>query len=530
MRTVWLWLAVAALGQAAGPNELRFAMAGDPKSFDALHVSEENSEVVRYLTGGVLLRVNRATDQIQPELAETWAVTEGGRAISFHLRAGLRFSDGTALGAEDVARTLRAALDPKQASPAGDAFRSDKGEPEIKVTSARDVTLRYAGPKPGLDRLFDTLAIVPAAGRTGFPASAGPYFVGEYKSGEFVRLARNPYYWKRDAAGKQLPYIDSVRIDIQPNHDLEAARFLRGELDVINKLEPQGFDRVAKANAGSARNTGASLDAEFLWFNERPSPDLPEWKRKWFASAVFRHAVSQAIRRDDIARVVFGGHAHAAAGPVSPANRFWFNGALKPLPFDVEAARRSLREQGFITLKDGTLRDAEGHAVEFSLITNAGNRPRQAMAAVIQEDLGKIGIRVNVVTLDFGSLIERIMRSFRYEGALLGFANVEVDPSEQMNVWLSSGAQHAWWPREQKPATAWEAEIDRLELAQASEASREARKKAIDAVQRIAVEQEPIIYLVNPDYLGAVAARVKGALPSPVPPQILWNVEWLKLE
>jgi peptide/nickel transport system substrate-binding protein len=529
MRAAWLLLAWAAWLQAAGANELRFAIAGDPKTFDALHVSEENSEVVRYLTGGVLVRVNRATDQVQPELAESWEIMEGGRAISFHLRAGLRFSDGSALMADDVARTLRTALDPKQASPAGDAFRSDKGNPEIKVTGPRDVTLRYPGPRPGLDRLFDSLSIVPARTAGRFPASAGPFFVAEYKSGEFVRLTRNPRYWKKDAAGRQLPYLDSMRIEFQPNRDLEVARFLRGELDLINKLEPLGFDRVAKANPAAARNAGASLDSEFVWFNQRPSPGLPEWKRKWFTSAAFRHALSQSIRRDDIARVVFGGHAHAAAGPVSPANRFWFDAALKPLPYDGQTPLQALAAEGF-TLRDGVLRDGERHPVEFSLITNAGNRPRQAMAAVVQEDLGKIGIRVNIVTLDFSSLIERIMKSFQYEAALLGFANVELDPNEQMNVWLSSGQQHAWWPGEKTPATPWEAEIDRLELAQASEASRDARKKAFDAVQKIAVKQEPIIYLVNPDYLGAIAPRVKGAQPGAIPPQILWNVEWLQVQ
>lgn len=529
MRAVSVLLACAVCACAAGPNELRIAMSGEPKSFDALHVSEENSETIRFLTGGVLLRVNRATDQLQPELAESWAITEGGRAITFHLRAGLRFSDGSALTAEDVARTLRTALDPKQASPTGDTFRSDKGEPQVLAASGRDVTLRYPVAKPGIDRLFDALSIVPPAGSSRFPASAGPFYVAEYKSGEFVRLARNPYYWKKDAAGKQLPYLDSVRVEIQPNRDLEVAQFLRGELDLVNKLEPESFDRVAKASPAAARNLGASLDSEFLWFNQRPTAGLEEWKRKWFTSAAFRHAVSQSIRRDDIARVVFAGHAHAAAGPFSPANRFWFNATLKALPYDAKAPLRALAAEGF-TLRDGVLRDREGHAVEFSLITNAGNRPRAGMAAVIQEDLGKIGIRVNIVTLDFGSLIERIAKTYQYEAALLGFANVEIDPNEQMNVWLSSGAQHAWWPGQKTPATPWEAEIDKLELTQASEASRETRKKAFDAVQRIAAEQEPIIYLVNPDYLAAIGPRVKGAQAGAVPPQILWNVEWLRVE
>lgn len=513
---------------AAPRNELHFCMAGDPKTFDPLMVTESHSEMVRYLTAGVLVRVNRVTDQVQPELAESWKITEGGRTITFRLRAGLKFSDGSALSAGDVARTFHRALDPKTASPAGDILRASGGDPELTVISPRDIAIRYKNARAGLDRLFDSLAVSPLnPGR--LPASAGPFFVAEYSAGSFVRLARNPHYWKRDPAGRQLPYLDSIRIDIQQNHDIERARFLRGELDLIAPLEPESFERISKDKPGTARTLGPSLDSEFLWFNESPAKTLPEWKRTWFTSAVFRHAVSGAIHRDDIARIAFRGHAHPAAGPISTANRFWFNAALKPPQTSAAAALKALANAGFI-LRDGVLRDSKGHAVEFSLATNSGNQARARIAPLIQSDLREIGIRVNIVSLDFGSLVERMTKSLDYEAILLGFANVDPDPGEEMNVWLSSGAQHAWWPAEKTPATPWEARIDELELRQASEATREGRKKAIDELQRVVVEQEPIVYLVNPDYLYAVSPALHGMQPGVAPPQILWNVEWLRLE
>jgi peptide/nickel transport system substrate-binding protein len=529
----WNGLAVAlaaSLVAFTAPNlkELRFCIPGDPKSFDPLQAAESNAETIRFLTSGVLVRVNRATDQLQPELAESWDLGEGGRAITFHLRAGLKFSDGTSLTAADVARTLNRALDPKEASPTGDTFRAAEGNPEIRVVSPREITIRYKAPKAGLDRLFDSFSIVPP-NPAKLPATAGAFYVSEYHPGDYLRLARNPYYWKHDQAGRQLPYLDSIRIDIQQNHDIELARFLRGEIHIINKVDPDSFDRIEREKPGAARSLGASLDPEFLWFNQAPAKTMPDWKRKWFTSAAFRHAVSEAIYRDDLARIVFRGHAHPAAGPISPANRYWFNAELKRLPTDPQASLKLLAAEGF-NLRDGVLRDRDGHAVEFSLITNAGNRARERMASLIQADLGKIGIRVVIATLDFGSLIERIARTFDYDACLLGFANVEVDPNEQQNVWLSSGAQHTWWPEQKAPATPWEARIDRLELSQASSGSREARKKAIDEMQRIVVEQEPIIFLVNPDYLAAVSPSLKGVQPSVAPPQLLWNVEWIRLE
>lgn len=510
-------------------RELRLAIPGDPKSFDPLHAAlESNGEVIRYLTGGVLIRVDRATDAPVPELAESWRVTEGGRTISFHLREGLRFSDGSPLTADDVARTLAAALDPKEASPAGDTFRSEGGAPHIEVRSPRDILIRYAAVKPGVDRLFDQLAIAPKDRSARLPAAAGPFFVAEYKPGSAIVLRRNPWYWKRDASAARLPYFDSIRIDIQTNHDLQLTRFERGETDLIESrsLDPDTFDRLTKARPGTAHDAGASLDSEFLWFNEAPSAGVPEWKRKCFGSAAFRRAISGSIHREDLIRIVYKGHAHAAAGPISTANRFWFNTRLHPLAYN-PAALQTLLATGF-TLKDGVLRDASGHAVEFSLITNSGNRERERMAALIQGDLSRIGVRVNIVTLDFGSLIERVAKTGAYEACLLGFANVDEDPIEEMNVWLSSGSHHAWWPEEKSPATPWEARIDQLELAQASEGSRAQRKKLLDEMQEIVAAQEPIIYLVNPDYLYAMSPELKGAKPGIMPPQLLWNVEWLR--
>jgi peptide/nickel transport system substrate-binding protein len=511
-------------------KELRFAIAGDPKTFDPLQSSDSDSETIRYLTAGVLVRINRVTDALEPELAESWEWKDGGRAIFFHLREGLKFSDSSPLTADDIARTLNRALDPKQASPTGDTFRAADGNPEITVTSPRDISIRYKSFKAGLDRLFDELAIMPSGppdlGK--FPVTSGPYFVAEHLPGEYVRLARNSHYWKHDTSGRQLPYIDSVRIDIQQNRDIELTRFLRGELNLIDRIEPSNFDRIVKEKSTAARDVGPSLDPEFLWFNQSPAKTLPEYKRKWFTSTVFRNAVSAAIHREDMVRIVFHGYAHAAPGPISPANHFWFDSSLKPFTDDPQGALKSLAAEGFFE-HDGVLRDRDGHPVEFSLVTQAGKPTREKMASLVQDDLGKLGIKVNIVTLDIGSVLDRIAKTLDYEAVLLG-THAEIDPMEEMNFWLSSGPQHFWWPKEKSPATPWEARIDELELKQATEASRDERKKLIDEFQKIVVTQQPVIYLVYPDFLCAISPSLRSVRPAVVPPQLLWNVEWLSLE
>jgi peptide/nickel transport system substrate-binding protein len=357
-------------------------------------------------------------------------------------------------------------------------------------------------------------------------AVLGPFMVADYKPGSSVLLKRNSNYWKADEHGRRLPYLDSIRLDIQPNRDVEMLRFKRGELDLINSLDSEYFDKLAVASPQLVHDAGASLDSEQLWFNEVAKSPLPAYKKNWFHSANFRRAISQAINRDDLSRVVFHGHAEPALGPFSPANKFWFNGSLKPQNYSPDAALQALQSDGF-HMENGALKDKEGNEVVFSIITNAGNKYREHMAVLIQEDLQKIGIHVNVVTLDFPSLIERMTQSFDYEAILLGLTNVDLDPNGEMNVWLSSSENHQWNPQQKTPETAWEAEIDRLMRAQASARDANKRKQSFDRVQEIAVEQEPFIFLINKNALSAVSTAVHGADPVILSPQTFWNAERL---
>jgi len=516
-------------GSASAQGELRFCLRSEPKTFDPLKVEDDASVVVRYLTGGVLLRMNRQTQALEPELAQSWKVSKDGRQITFQLRSGISFSDGTPFSAEDVAYTVQQLMDPALHSPTGDAFRSGPGNVDTKIISATQISITFPAPVAGLDRQFDQVAILSAHSGRKEMAVLGPFMMADYKAGATVLLKRNPNYWKSDAQGRKLPYLDSIRLDIQPNRDVEMLRFKRSEIDLINSLDSEYFDKLAATSPQLVHDAGPSLDSEQMWFNEVAKSPLPQYKKNWFRSANFRRAISQAINRDDLARVVFRGHAQAAIGPVSPANKFWFNARLKPETYSPDAALKALQGEGF-RLENGTLKDKDGNEVLFSVITNSGNKYRERMATMIQEDLQKIGIHVNVVTLDFPSLIERMTQTFDYEAILLGLTNVGLDPSEQMNVWLSSSENHQWNPSEKSPETPWEAEIDRLMRAQASSADAQKRKESFDRVQEIAVEQAPFIYLVNRNALSAVAASVQGASPVILVPQTYWNVERLAVK
>ena len=527
-RTVVISMMLLALGTgiAAAESQLHFCLRSEPKTFDPLKVEDDASVVIRYLTGGVLVRMNRQTQVLEPGLALSWKVSQDSRQITFKLRHGVSFSDGTPFSAEDVAYTVQQLMDPALHSATGDAFRSGAGKVDTKIISPTEVSITFPASVAGLDRQFDQVAILSAHSPKKEMAVLGPFMVADYKPGATVLLKRNPNYWKTDEQGHKLPYLDSVQLDIQPNRDVEMLRFKRNEIDLINTLDSEYFDKLASTSPRLVHDAGASLDSEQMWFNQVGKSPLPGFKKAWFRSANFRRAVSEAINRDDLAKIVFRGHAQAAIGPLSPANKFWFNSKLKPQPYSPDRALMALEGEGF-RLQNGALKDKDGNQVIFSIITNSGNKYRERMATMIQEDLQKIGIHVNVVTLDFPSLIERMTRTFDYEAILLGLTNVGLDPNEQMNVWLSSSENHQWNPSEKTPETPWEAEIDTLMRAQASASDANKRKASFDRVQEIAVEQAPFIYLVNRNALSAISANVHGANPVILVPQTYWNADRL---
>lgn len=512
-------------------GELRFCMRADPKTFDPLLVDDQPGETIRYLTGGVLIRLDRATQELQPELAESWRVDGGG--IEFRIRGDLRFSDGSAFTAADAAYTLKTLLAPGANFPGADAFHAGGGSISVEQPGPDRVRLRFAKPLAGVERLFDQVVMVSSRwpanrrGETGMPV-LGPYQVAEYRAGAYVLLRRNPHYWRTGAGGRRLPYIDSVRVLIQQNRSLELLRFMKGEIDLIDTLDPGDYERLARGGAWRTYDLGPGLGTEQMWFNQTSAAPIPDYRKTWFQTPGFRAAISAAVNRGDIARVVYRGKAVPAAGPVSPANRFWFDSRLPAPVYAPEQALAALARAGFHKA-GGALRDSRGHAVEFSIITNAGNRLREGTAAMIQQDLARIGVSVTVVTLDFPSLIERITRTFDYDACLLGFSSVDLDPNGQLNVWLSAANAHAWNPEQKTPATAWEAEIDRLMARESTEPSAARRKAAFDQVQEIAVREAPMLFLVYRHTLCAASGALRNLSAAVVGPQMIWNVEQLYL-
>jgi peptide/nickel transport system substrate-binding protein len=512
----------------AQPNQLRIALRADPKTLDPMMVTEESGDTIRYLTQAPLIRLNRQTQLAEPALAVAWKVLDHGRALQFELRPGVRFATGEPFDSADVAYTFARLADKSSAVPAGEALRATTPLAAVETPTPLRAIIRFTVPVADPTGLFDELPLL--SSRTAKPTGLGPFAIDSYEPGARLTLKRNPNYWKRDAQGRPLPYLSQIQISFQNNRDLELALFRRGEEDIINALDADNFERLRADGARQVIDAGPTFDAEMLWFNLSPKAPLPPFKREWFASPAFRQAISLALSREALVRLAYRGAAEPAFGPISPAARNWIHTGLdrSQVMANPTAALQRLQSAGF-TLANHQLRDRIGNPVEFSLITNAGNKTRARLAQLIEQDLAAIGVKLNIVSLDMPSLVERLMKSGNYEACLLGLVGIDLDPADQANLWMSSSATHQWNPSQAKPGTAWEAEIDAQMRILTTESNTAKRKRAAWRLQEIAAAQQPLIYLVHPHALMAAQSGLAGTAPVALRPRLLWNAERLSL-
>jgi peptide/nickel transport system substrate-binding protein len=362
----------------------------------------------------------------------------------------------------------------------------------------------------------------------------GPFRFTEHVPGERIVLERNPFYWKVDRAGNQLPYLDRLVFMFVPSEDAQAVRFQSGEADITTRLSAANFSVLLRDQRNrnyELIDRGPGLDYTFLFFNQNnlpeKAPSAIARKLTWFRQLPFRQAVSTAIDREGIVRLAYRGRATPLWGHVPPGNKVWVNRSLPKPGRSVEHARQLLQKAGFGWKADGTLVDKEGQPVEFTVVTNAGNTERIQIATIIQDDLKQLGMRVSVVTLELRALLDRLLTTHEYEACVLGLGGSDGDPNSEMNVWLSSGNTHLWNPEQSQPATAWEAEIDALMRRQLTTRDVQLRKRLYDRVQELVAQNLPIISLVSPSVLVGATKGLGNFRPSVLDHHALWNVEEL---
>lgn len=526
----------------APPKTLNFLVAADEPSFIASF----------FLMTGRLVDFDHQTQKYLPGIAESWT-TADGKTVDMKLRAGLKFSDGQPLTVDDIIFTLTAMTDEKVKSPLfHDAMLID-GKP-IDTKKISDTEMQFIFPKPvaSVENYFVNLGVLPrhileadlSSGKLAEVwkidspvekiVTSGPFTVSAATPGEKIEYVRNEHYYKKDPAGTQLPYIDALTIEVVPDANNTFARLGQGTIDIADRIRANDFSEFTKGQSDvRGFDAGPGLGVDHIIFNQNANaPDgLPlsnATKRTWFANKKFRQAIASAIDRDSIAKVTLQGLASPIYGIVSPGNRVWLSPSLKKIDYDLKASEQLLAETGF--KKAGTpdapvLTDAQNNVVEFTLLVPAENEQRKLMAAIVQEDLAKLGIKLQVVPLENKDVSERLIKTYDYDAILFGFAITDVEPSSLASFLLSNGSNHQWQPKQKSPATAWEARIDELFYQQAIERDQQKRLDLYTEIQSIFREELPVIPLVSRHVVTASNKKIGNFAPSCITPYSLWNIE-----
>ena len=435
----------------AGPSrggELIASLRSEPATYNRFIDHSTAGEALALLTQAPLVYVNRATDTLEPWLAESWSESADHLTYTIKLRQGVAFSDGTPLTSADVLFTFRALYDPKVESPlAGDTLVNGK-QLQIEAPDPSTVLVRLPSPfAPGL-RLIDGVRILPRhkleralaegtfndAWSVKTPlteiAGLGPFVLAEHVSGQRLVFTRNPHYWRKDAAGVALPYLDKLTVVIA-SQATEALKLQSGEVDLMTNGDIRPDDYAAfkrAADQGRVRliDGGLGLDPSLLWFNLTPA-HANDPKGRLFHQKAFRQAISCAIDRQAIVNTVYLGAAVPVYGPVTPANKTWFADVRPSCEHDAGRARALFATVGLTDRNnDGMLEDGSGLPVRFSILTQA-EHIRSRVVAVLQEQLRQAGISVDIVTLDQGGLFDRFKQG-NYDTIYFGIQASATDP------------------------------------------------------------------------------------------------------
>ncbi len=496
-----------------------------------------------------LVAFNSATLENECYLCLSAEVAEDGLSVTYVLREGLLWSDGTPLTVDDVLFSAQLHGDPAVNSRLVSSFALG-GEPVVwERVDDRTIVQRM----PVLDAAaFDLArwAVVPrhvfepafeAGGAEavqqlwgiGTPPSelvaGGPFRVRAVRANEEIVLERNPNYFVQDTFGNQLPYLDTLTFKAASDANAMLAQFLTSEIDIMTLIFIDEVLAVRDAvDAGRVDATvlaGVTMSGSptKFWGNwQNPDPRL----RELFRDVRFRRALSHLADREAIIDLAFGGLGAPLYGPFSSGNTRFFDPEAfvdgeSRFAYDPEAAAALLAELGYDQRNaQGLLVNAEGETIAFNIMGYASAPDHAAVAQVLADDFRAAGLDVTTTIGDTSSVVTPASRNFNDDGTrnfdvlMSGFGGV-ADPPTRRNLYTLDGPARLWnlaRPGNDRPEYLQDFELELLGLANAALATfdEDERFAAYSEFQRLAASQLPFVYLYTPAVSFGYNDRVGG--------------------
>jgi peptide/nickel transport system substrate-binding protein len=474
---------------------------GDASNLIPMLASDSASHDISGLIYNGLVKYDKNLNLVG-DLAESWEVSPDGLTITFSLRRGVKWHDGTPFTAEDLLFGFRTITDPQTPTAyAGDYLEVKRAE----VLDTHTFRVTYRKPfAPGLST-WGNLVVLPKhllAGQditksklTREPIGTGPYQFKQWLTQEKIVLESNPDYFE----GR--PYIDGYIYRIIPD---PATMFL--------ELKAGGVDWMGLTPIQYRRQTNyPGFDREFRKYSYLPFSYTYlgyNLLSPLFRDRRVRQAISYAIDKEEIIKVVLLGLGEISTGPYKPG-AWYYNPLVKRYPYNPERAKELLREAGWGDSDGDGILDRDGEPFEFTILLNWGNQSRLNSAEIIQWRLGQIGIKVKLRVMEWASFINEYIDKKRFEAVILGWST-GVDP-DQYDIWHSSKTDY----KELNFISYKNREVDALLEKARRVFNREERKKYYFRFQEILAEEQPYTFLFVPYALPVIHARFRGIKPAP---------------
>lgn len=434
-----------------------------------------------------------------PSLARSWEVSPDGLTYTFHLQRGVTWHDGRPFSADDVVFSYQKVL-------AGNARTRGlmANVATLEAPDANTVVFRLKAPYAAFlyafdlgggaiypRHLYDTDVPLAQNPNNATPIGTGPFKFKRWERGAYIELVRNEHYWQ---AGK--PYLDGITYRVIPD---AASRRLALEQGTVQQavgqdIEPADLARVAALPHIASTRKGYEYwsSMHFLELNAQ---------RKPFDDKRFRQALAHAINREFITEKIMFGTGVVPTGPIHRNTRY----------YDPDVRRYAYDPKRAIALLDeiGLKPDANGVRITIGFIPSPFGELQRRIAEVIRQNLSQVGIKVEIENLDLGGVISRVSNwdydvhangVFQYGDPAIGVARTYLGSNIRKGVMYSNTSHY------NNP------EVDAL-FEEAARSNDEARRQALySRIQKILVEDVPVLWLAETSYTTLLDRRVRDAI------------------
>ncbi|MGH2723679.1 MAG: ABC transporter substrate-binding protein [Actinomycetota bacterium] len=470
-------------GEAGEPKSggvFKFARPEEPLSWDPIVPSDNGSIWAMMQIYDQLVQINRESTGVEPDIAESWEISEDGLVYTFTLREA-QFSNGDPVTAEDVKFSIERSAGPDNAY----SFLFTMIE-SVEVVDERTITITLTRPyAPFLANLsLFTASIVPQKvvqelgdefGQQ--PVGSGPFMLQEFRKGQHSILVRNPNYWKEDR-----PYLDEVQLLFVPDDNARVVQLRSGEVDAINVIPFNQIDSL-KQESGIEVLVEPLFRFDTIWLNNE-APPLDDVK--------VRQALNYGLDKEAINQAVFFGYGEVA-NHFMPKMPHW-SPDVEPYPYDIEKAEELMAES---SAPDG---------FDFTLTVPTGDIDAKQIAEIAKEQWEELGVNVTIQELDVGTAYENF-EAGTYEAFAQYIVSDLPDDDELAAIqfdYEAVGGFESFFTRYQSERAT------ELVNAAASTLDENERAELYKELQEVVVEEAPTVALTFTPARNAIRDYVEG--------------------